>query len=67
MRTLCQRSWTGNPGVEHFDDVVGFLNRSEIYDVLQPLVTGLSRSLIKAELVEFALQNVSPLALHEAL
>ncbi len=60
LDALCQRGWTGSPGVEHFDDVVGFLNRSEIYDVLQPLVTGLSRSLKKAELVEFVLQNVSP-------
>ena len=59
LDTLRQRAWIDRPGVLHFDDVVGFLTRSEIYDVLKPRMAGLSRTLKKAELVEFVRENIS--------
>ena len=58
LRALRESGWIGAPGVEHFDDVIGFLTRTEIYSVLLPRFTGLSRSYKKAELLEFVRANV---------
>jgi len=59
LRALRENGWIATPGVEHFDDVVGFLTRTEIYSELLPRFTGLSRSYKKTELLEFVRENVS--------
>lgn len=59
LEALRQSGWTGCPGAEHFDDVLSFLTRSEIYEILQPRFAGLGRSLKKAELLQFVRDNVS--------
>ena len=58
LTELRDTGWIGSPAAEYFDDLLSFLTRSEIYDVLLPRVTGLSRSLKKAELVHFAQTNL---------
>ncbi len=58
LQELRREGWVADPDVDHFDDVIAFLTRDEIYRVVQPLVAGLSRSLKKAELVEFTTTNV---------
>ncbi len=58
LDALRHQGWVTGPDAEHFDDVLAFLTRDEIYRVLQPRIAGLSRSLKKAELVEFTRTNV---------
>ncbi len=60
IEELRTANWLGAPDQQHFHDMLGFLTRGEIYDVLLPRVTGMSRSLKKAELVGFALENIEP-------
>ena len=60
LTLLQERGWANSPQLEHYPDVIGFLTRSEIYDVLLPRITGLPRSLKKAELVDFARQHLTP-------
>jgi len=60
LETLREYGWVGSPRVRHFADVLGFLTKSEIYRVLLPRFTGLSRSLKKGELLAFARDNVAP-------
>lgn len=55
---LLQGDWIGTPGTEHFGEVLTFLTRHDIYTVLLPRCTGMSRSLKKAELIEFVRENV---------
>ena len=52
--------WLGAPQSGHMDDVLGFLTRGELYDLLLPQFAGMSRSLKKAQLVEFAREHVDP-------
>ncbi len=58
LEELRIHGWIGPPGSGQFQDLLTFLTRQEIYAVLLPRVTGLSRSLKKAELVQFALDNI---------
>ncbi len=59
LNELRQAGWASGPSTEHLEDVLSFLTRSEIYDVLQPRFAGLGRSLKKAELSQFVRDNVS--------
>ena len=52
--------WTASPTADHFEELLAFLTRSEIYNRLLPEFTGMSRSLKKAELIHFACRNVDP-------
>ena len=54
VNELCRRGWANEPAAEHYEDLLEFLTRSEIYEVLLDRFTGMSRSLKKAELVQFA-------------
>ncbi|MDJ0908219.1 MAG: exonuclease domain-containing protein [Woeseiaceae bacterium] len=54
--------WVGSPAPKHFAEMLGFLTRGQIYDVVLPRFAGISRSLRKADLVAFALENVEPSA-----
>ncbi|MBT8092839.1 MAG: VRR-NUC domain-containing protein [Gammaproteobacteria bacterium] len=58
LRELRDFEWIGKPRPAQFYDMLTFLTRREIYDVLLPRVAGLSRSLKKAELVQFALEHI---------
>ena len=58
LKELRNHEWIGAPGAEQFHDLLTFLTRREIYDAVLPHVTGLSRSLKKAELVQFAVENI---------
>jgi len=60
LDSLRECGWISTPRVRHYADVLGFLTKSEIYKVLLPRCTGLSRSLRKAELLAFARDNVAP-------
>ena len=60
LATLSESGWIGTPSVEHFADVLGFLTRAEIYDVVLPIVAGVGRSLKKAALVQFVRDNIDP-------
>jgi len=52
--------WIRDPGPEHLDDILKFLTRAEIYEVLIGRFAGISRSMKKAELVAFASEHCSP-------
>ena len=52
--------WTAAPSTEHFTELLAFLTRSEIYAQLMSEFTGMSRSLKKAELIDFARSHVDP-------
>lgn len=52
--------WIAPPGADHFEEVLQFLTRGEIYKLLLPRVTGLSRSLKKAELLDFVRDTIDP-------
>ena len=67
LTSLRDQGWVGAPDATHFAELLGFLTRNEIYEVLLPHCTGLSRTLKKTELVEFALANVEPAAFTSAL
>ena len=51
---LQRAGWVGAPDAGHFHDVLGFLTRAEIYDLVLSRITGVARSMKKAELVAFA-------------
>ena len=57
---LSANGWVGGAEPGHLDDVLGFLTRAELYDLLLPQFTGMSRSLKKAQLVDFAREQVDP-------
>lgn len=59
--------WVAAPEAQHFDDVLGFLTRAEIYDVVLARIAGAARSLKKSELVAFAREHVNPVAFMDAL
>ena len=52
--------WIQRPGPEHFDDILKFLTRAEIYDVLLRKFAGIGRSMKKAELIQFAREHCEP-------
>ena len=60
LETLAHGNWIGRPDAGHFHDVLGFLTRAEIYDVMLPRFAGMSRSLKKAELLAFVRDNIAP-------
>ena len=64
---LATRGWVKTPGAEHFDEMLHFLKRDEIVRVLLPRFTGLARSMKKAQLVEFARENLPGSEFIEAL
>ena len=49
--------WLLPPAAENYEDVLGFLTRDEIFEVLRRSFAGIGRSLKKTELVEFARTN----------
>lgn len=57
---LQQGQWIEGPGPEHFEDILKFLTRAEIYDVLFRKFTGLGRSMKKAALIKFAREHCTP-------
>ena len=64
---LQRGSWVGAPDASHIDDVLGFLTRAEVYDVVLVRIAGVARSMKKAELVVFAREHVDPVEFMTAL
>jgi DNA polymerase-3 subunit epsilon len=60
LNLLREQDWIGTPDVSDFGDVLGFLTKDEIYEILLPRFVGLSRSLKKAELTAFARESADP-------
>jgi DNA polymerase-3 subunit epsilon len=60
LGALRDAGWIAAPDARHFNEVLDFLTRSEIYAVMTPRYPGISRSLKKVELVEFVLENMAP-------
>lgn len=59
LRRLTEEGWTGAPTEQHYVHVLSHLTKAEISSVLQPMFTGMSRSLKKDELVSFARAHCS--------
>lgn len=57
---LREQGWIGAPSARHFDEVLQYLKRDVIRDVLSLTFTGLGRSMKKADLVAFARANADP-------
>ena len=64
---LRNTKWVAGPSTGDFDVVLSFLTRAEIYVVALPLVPGMSRSLKKAQLVDFVRDNIEPRSFMAAL
>jgi DNA polymerase-3 subunit epsilon len=60
LDTLVAGGWVGQPQESDFDGLLGFLTRSELYQILLPRFAGMGRGLKKAELVEFAREHAQP-------
>ncbi len=60
VATLREQGWLEPPGEAHFDELLGFLTRGELYEALAGIFVGLGRSMKKAEFVEFAKANCDP-------
>ena len=60
LDVLVAGAWVGQPQDSDFEDLLGFLTRSELYRILLPRFTGMGRSLKKAQLVEFASEHAQP-------
>ncbi len=58
LMELRQACWVAGPGTNDYELVLTFLTRAEIYAVALPLVPGMSRSLKKAQLVDFVRENI---------
>ena len=58
LRTLQEAGWVASADERHFHDVLGFLTRAQIYDVVIARIAGVSRSMKKAELVAFARDHI---------
>jgi DNA polymerase-3 subunit epsilon len=65
--TLFANDWTALPGPEHFEDVLAFLTRAEIYAVVLPQCAGISRSLKKAEVIKLVRETVGADAFMDGL
>ncbi|MGB5621571.1 MAG: exonuclease domain-containing protein [Gammaproteobacteria bacterium] len=59
---LRSAAWVGSPGPGLFEDLLASLTKSEIYTAVAPSFPGLSRSLKKAELINFVHQHCDPSA-----
>ncbi len=59
LAELRAQGWLVPPTPRHYDDVLRFLKRAEIQDIVLALVPGASRSLKKGELVAFARGHVA--------
>jgi len=57
VATLREQGWVEPPGEAHFDELLGFLTRSELYEALATIFVGLRSSMKKAEFVAFARAN----------
>ena len=51
LQALHAAGWVAAPDAQHFDEVLSFLTRSEIYAVMTPRYPGISRSFKKVELI----------------
>ncbi len=60
VATLREHGWVEPPGAAHFDELLVFLTRSELYEALAGMFVGLKSSMKKAEFVEFAKANCAP-------
>ena len=58
IAALERAGWVGPPDAKHFEDVLGFLTRAEIYDVVLASVAGVARSMKKAELIAFVREHM---------
>jgi len=54
---LREHGWLEPPSEVHFEELLGFLTRSELYEALATLFVGVRSSMKKAEYVEFARTN----------
>ncbi len=57
---LREQGWVDPPGEAHFDELLDYLTRSELYEVLATMFVGLKSSMKKAEFVDFARANCAP-------
>ena len=57
---LQRAGWVGEPDTRHFNDVLGFLTRAEIYDVVLARVAGVARAMKKTDLVAFTREHMRP-------
>ena len=57
---LREHGWVESPGAAHFDELLVFLTRTELYEALAEMFVGLKSSMKKAEFVEFAKANCAP-------
>jgi DNA polymerase-3 subunit epsilon len=64
---LAAGGWVGAPAAEHFDEILDFLTRDDLYRVLLPRFAGLARSMKKAQLVDFTRENMPAADFIEAL
>ena len=60
VTTLREQDWLEAPAESHFDELLRFLTRSELYEALAGIFVGLKSSMKKAEFVAFAKANCSP-------
>jgi DNA polymerase-3 subunit epsilon len=54
---LRERGWLEPPSQAHFEELLGFLTRGELYEALATLFVGMRSSMKKAEYVAFARAN----------
>jgi DNA polymerase-3 subunit epsilon len=57
---LAEGRWVRAPDAVHFDEILHFLTRDDVYRVLLPRFAGLPRSMKKAQLTAFARENMPP-------
>jgi DNA polymerase-3 subunit epsilon len=57
---LREQGWLEPPSEAHFEELLGFLTRTELYEALTTLFVGVRSSMKKAEYVAFARANCSP-------
>ena len=60
LRELQRAGWVEPPEKRDFRDVLGFLTRAQIYDVVLARIAGVSRSMKKAELITFVHEHIQP-------
>ena len=60
LAALHAAGWVGAPRAEDFEDILRFLTRDRIHAVVSALITGVPKSIKKAELIAFARQNCDP-------
>ncbi len=57
----------GEPAVEHVDEMLGFMTRSQLLAAIRPQFVGMKTSMKKAEMLEFVRQHASPEQLYQWL